>query len=608
MKMRVSLPLLLMMSAMLLALSSPAPGLAAPHDRLLERYHRWRGTAAQDISLEAQGIVAAAGLNGTQRRFVRGDGFWRDEADLGPVRQVSAVTPDRAWRTNASGQVEPLSTSEAAERRAFADLYLGRNPSGLSLSLRPSERRDGRLWSVIRYSVDAVDGYDLFIEPRTGALHGIRATEDGRTRFIRFADWRRVGGLRLPFQEQVIASNQAENVTVRFERINLVPQLSAEVFAAPRLPTRVVLHGGGTSTRPMPFNFFRESRVFLPATVNGMHTEVLLDSGAQASVIDREFARRLGIEPEGQLNARGTGGEARAQFARGVTIRVGDLELRDLTVVVLDLSQVGRGIGRQLPVILGAEVFNELAVDIDFPGRMIRFHRSGTFQPPVSATRIPLRSEGGLRVVELSVEGRAPVPVTFDLGAGGALSLHHHYWTSSHLLEGRRASRTLAGAVGGLREVPLATLRTVELAGVTFRNVPATFADAAGAFDERRTSGNLGMPIISRFNVVTDYARDALYLVPTPGMAEAPFRRNRSGLLATHAGDRLKVLYVAPGSPAAAGPWRAEEEIVAINGRRVGADFHSSPISSWAEAAAGTRVTLTLASGERRELVLADYY
>jgi S1-C subfamily serine protease len=114
--------------------------------------------------------------------------------------------------------------------------------------------------------------------------------------------------------------------------------------------------------------------------------------------------------------------------------------------------------------------------------------------------------------------------------------------------------------------------------------------------------------VFSRFRLITDYAHDELWLVADAKALAEPFLKNRAGLLSLPAGDRLKVLMVAPGSPAERAGWKEGAEIVAVNGQKIGAAYRTSVLSHWATQAAGTRVALTLVDGSTRELILADYF
>jgi predicted metalloprotease with PDZ domain len=68
------------------------------------------------------------------------------------------------------------------------------------------------------------------------------------------------------------------------------------------------------------------------------------------------------------------------------------------------------------------------------------------------------------------------------------------------------------------------------------------------------------------------------------------------------------LMLVRPGSPAEHSGWKEGAEIIAIDGHKIDAKFSGSALSHWSEQPAGTVVTLTLADGTTRQLILADYY
>src|SRR5690606_30660403 len=154
-----------------------------------------------------------------------------------------------------------------------------------------------------------------------------------------------------------------------------------------------------------------------------------------------------------------TGGVSSAQFVSGVTLQVGSLTLPDMTVAILDLEAIAGMLGRPLPVILGKDAFNDLIVDVDFPNHRIAFHEPAGVAPPQDARQVSLmESAGGLRSVEVSIEGRPPVPFDFDIGNGGSVLVFPVYAQAEGLLEDRPSSTVMSGAVGGAREARIATL------------------------------------------------------------------------------------------------------------------------------------------------------
>jgi len=263
-----------------------------------------------------------------------------------------------------------------------------------------------------------------------------------------------------------------------------------------------------------------------------------------------------------------------------------------------------------LTVILGKELFNEMVVEIDYPGRRIAFHDPALWSYRGSGSRVPLTKDRGLRKVPVSVEGLAPIAAGFDIGQGGARALYRSYVGREKLLDARGpVSRQRGLGIGGATEDVVATLRTLAFGGSTFPNVPATFVlDPAGSTDTTREQGNLGTEVFKRFHMFVDYSRDTLYLEPDARAVRAPFSKDRSGLDLELEGSDLAVVFVAPGGPAETAGWRVGEKIVAVDGEAVGADYTTSDRWRWRDGEAGRVVVLTTSTGETRRLTLKDYY
>jgi predicted metalloprotease with PDZ domain len=96
--------------------------------------------------------------------------------------------------------------------------------------------------------------------------------------------------------------------------------------------------------------------------------------------------------------------------------------------------------------------------------------------------------------------------------------------------------------------------------------------------------------------------------VPDASAISLPFAKDRSGLIAPPEKGRLKVLLVAPGSPADLAGWKAGNEIIAVDGHSIDAAFSASPVARWNQQPAGTVVSLTRSDHSTHELNLADYY
>lgn len=595
-------------SVLLLGIS---PVRADDVEAILAQYVIWRGGTAFEAlqSIHERGDVAQGGLRGKFEQWQVNDGRLRRNETLGPLSSALAASESAGWQTNTSGQIEDLGGDAERARRVVVLSFdrAGAN-QGAHYLLLGTEQLEGKSWNVVRVQFSGPDTYDLLIAPGSGVLLGERITEDRKTRFVRYADWRLINGVRMPFAEEQTGSNAADRKVQHAAEIQINIQATQALFSRPPEKKIWSFAAGQTSTGWIDFELIRD-KIFIPARINGHPVNLLLDSGADITVIDSRFAKTMAIKSSGTLPVRGGGGQATLQLASNFQIELGNIKLQRMTAGVIDLAEVATAIGKPLPLILGKEAINPLVIDIDFQHHRIAFHDPDQFSSPDGAVRVPLGRHGGKRTVAVSVEGRPAVPFDFDLGAEEPLQVYSSYRDGEHLLDGRPESLTLSGGVGGIIKVKVATLKSIAVAGIPMTAVPSEFPDAAdNAMNSDQTAGNLGLPIFSRFRLITDYPHNALWLIPDTSALAQPFGKNRSGLLGFPAVDRMKVLFVAPGSPAEKAGWKEGSEIIAVDGHRIDADFAASVQSHWSQQPAGTVVTLTLADGTTRQLILADYY
>ena len=231
------------------------------------------------------------------------------------------------------------------------------------------------------------------------------------------------------------------------------------------------------------------------------------------------------------------------------------------------------------------------------------------FTPPPDAVRVALGRHNDRRSVPVSLEGRRAVPFDFDLGNNGPLIVYSAYRDEAHLLDGRPQSLGLSAGVGGLIKSKVATVKSISIAGMEIAAIPAEFPDAAdNAVNSDQTAGNIGLPVFGRFRLLTDYPHDAIWLIADASHVHDPFIKDRSGIAAQPAPDRLKILMIAPGSPAERAGIKEGAEIVAVNEVRIDAGYGRSELSQWAHQPQGTQVMLTFADGSTQQLTLRDYY
>jgi hypothetical protein len=126
---------------------------------------------------------------------------------------------------------------------------------------------------------------------------------------------------------------------------------------------KAIFKGGASSTGWVDFDFQDGKRIFIPAKINRHATKVLLATGLPISDIDKAFAASIGLQPQADFNASGTKGDDRSALIHGLKIQIGNMTLSDTVASPMDFAPLAKHMGHSLPLLLGDDAFNELAVD-----------------------------------------------------------------------------------------------------------------------------------------------------------------------------------------------------------------------------------------------------
>ena len=260
-----------------------------------------------------------------------------------------------------------------------------------------------------------------------------------------------------------------------------------------------------------PVALTRGSRLLVDARVNGHAVKALLDSAAEATLIDPAFAGALQLASGTTVTGQGSGDASfDAALIKGVELQVFGVTLPDQTVAVTELADVGRRLlGQPLDVILGREIFDAARLRIDIEGRRITVMPRDTVPPGI---RLELTTENGVETLPVRLEGAGEQRAVFDLGNGSEVLVGSKLAARLHLLtDGRQLSSARGGGLGGETSRQLIPLHSLEVAGRTVREVPAAIDSQPSAADL-----NIGVSILRHFVITSDFAAHTLWLQPRP--------------------------------------------------------------------------------------------
>jgi hypothetical protein len=247
----------------------------------------------------------------------------------------------------------------------------------------------------------------------------------------------------------------------------------------------------------------------MAAKINGQPVRALLDSAAEVTIIDSEWARGLNLKSGQRVAGEGSGNASfDVKLVNGVAIEAVGLRLENQTVGVTDLADVGRRLlHRQIVAILGREIFDAARLSIDIEDGHVS--TVGRDHEP-RGIRLDLVTEHGVETVPVHVEAGDPVRATFDLGNGAHVLISAAFAKRMRFLsDGRKVRAELGGGLGGETERQVFRLRTLEIAGRQFTNIEAAIDSKPSASDV-----NIGVSILRYFRITTDFANHVVWLEP----------------------------------------------------------------------------------------------
>jgi hypothetical protein len=362
---------------------------------------------------------------------------------------------------------------------------------------------------------------------------------------------------------------------------------------------KVNFKNGASSTGWMDFDFYNDNQIFLKASINGHEAAILLVNSIGASRIDTDFATSIGVAPA-------VGGSTPSAT---VVIQFGNLTLGGVNA---NISQ-SKSTGHARNFILSDDLFNNLIADIDFAHHRIAFYDPATFRAPKGAVALPFIQGTDSRSVPVSIDDAAPEQFELFLGDPAPVTIYQAFYQAHGLLQNRPTSVRLGGGAGKHPREATATITTVQFAGVGFAQVPGVFpTDSVRGTTATDVSGNIGTELLARFRVILDYSHNLLYAIPNPKAANAAFTKDRSGLFLIEKDGAYTVEFVAPGSPAEKGGFKAGETVTSINQKPVkdlqGTAWQRAALGSLKETPAGVTYSFTMADGSVRQLVTADFF
>ena len=404
----------------------------------------------------------------------------------------------------------------------------------------------------------------------------------------------------------LLAAAMALPHMARRDRSAAAAPVQEDVVAAAARDPGVATLAPDAEQRWIPFQLTPGNQIRFTMTIDGQSVTAILDTGVSFTLLSQAspVAAKAKVRPGGQASA--IGGAVAIGWMPTQTLELGGLTRKGGGVVVAPLPALATGDATAVDLLVGRDLLAAHALDIDYAAKRFRLIPSGRM--PFTGATAPLTISPERRVYESAVGlgGAKLSPIIVDTGDGSALTVTQAGWRAAKLST-LPTTTAIGFGLAGPAVNDLAIVPTVRLGSLTAHDIEVRIEPPQGFSESVGAAGRIGSGFLQRYRVLLDPGAGRMILKPGPH-ADAPAQRSTAGLLMGVSSDRLRVLHVMRGGPAAASGWREGDTICAIDGQAIPRDYVDSPLARWTIGKPGTTVTLRTCDGQDRKLTLARFY
>lgn len=329
----------------------------------------------------------------------------------------------------------------------------------------------------------------------------------------------------------------------------------------------------------IPFEIHNNFIVVQVIINNSLPLKFIFDTGAEHTILSKNiFAGILGLTYDRPIRLIGAdlNQELVAHVSTNVHLKVGDAVApsQDILILSEDYFKIDEYVGLEIHGIIGADLFRNLVLRIDFKRNSIFIQRTSSFRAPKRKWKeIPVSIDKNKPyILAQATFGDKKTKVKLLIDTGASLSLLLHTNTSEDIqLPENIIQGSVGRGLGGILEGYLGRVNRLEFGGIFFDNIITNYQDVSEAISIESISnrnGILGQVLIRRFNVIIDYPKEKLYLLPHRRYNKG-FKYDRSGLELIVSGKELRTVTVynlIKGSPADEAGFQKGDEIISVNG------------------------------------------
>lgn len=341
--------------------------------------------------------------------------------------------------------------------------------------------------------------------------------------------------------------------------ISVTPGRSQEEFVPP--PAKLITK--------FPFRMLTGGIIIVKARLSNFPDTLtfILDTGSGGISLDSATAAELKLKTElSDKTIKGIAGLFRVHFAYNQTLHLPRLSVDSLNFHINDYYVLTSAYGERIDGIIGFSFLSRYIVKIDYDSLNISVYTKGSMKYPRGGYLLKPYIQN-IPVFTAGVKDNRGLASRFyfDTGAGMCLLLSADFVSDSVFIKPKRKwYATQAEGLGGKASMKQGVVKQVQVGPYRFKNVPTyIFDDEYNVTSYPMLGGLIGNDLFRRFNLILNYERQDIYMIPNTHFKEA-FDYSYTGLGMYVVDGEIQVVDVMPESPAEQAGFKSGDVIMAV--------------------------------------------
>jgi hypothetical protein len=294
----------------------------------------------------------------------------------------------------------------------------------------------------------------------------------------------------------------------------------------------------------------------------------ILDSGSSGISLDSSTVAYFKLQPQASdRTIRGIAGIKKVGFLYNRSLRFPGLVVDSLNFHVNDYSSLSSVYGEKVDGIIGYSLLIRYIVKLNYDSLQMDICSKGSIRYPKGGYLIkPILNTLPVQPARVKDEYTYNARFLHDIGAGVCLMLSRDFVEDSSLLNRKRKLYPKEGeGIGGKVSMNLTVVKELKFGPYRFRNIPTyVFEDEYNVTSYPYLGGLIGNDIFRRFNVIFNYAKRDIHLLPNSHFRD-PFDYSYSGIELYYIDEKIIIGDVAKNSPADLAGILEGDEVIGVN-------------------------------------------